>query len=133
ASDGSTPQAGVAQPSIQITETVIGAGAAANTPVHEITAVDIQLPKPVAPAQVWTLRAGHLVQDELKAWAEQTQSTGDAWAFSWRVDRGWVIPASAQFTGSFDQAAEAVIRSLYEQGKPVRAEIWEGNRLFEVL
>lgn len=83
--------------------------------------------------QIWVLRPGHLIQDELAAWAQMTQATHVPWSFSWKVDRGWTVPAQSQFEGTFDQAAEEVIRTLFKQGKPVRAEIWEGNRIFEVL
>lgn len=98
-----------------------------------IEAPSLAQEKKTPAAQVWVLRPGRLIQEELQAWAQMTRATDMPWSFSWKVDRGWTVPAQSQFEGTFDQAAEAVIRTLFEQGKPVRAEIWEGNRIFEVL
>lgn len=80
---------------------------------------------PVKPT--WTLRAGQPIHSQLQNWAAQA-----GWAFTWNMERSWIIPAEASFDGSFDEALEQVIVSLYMEGHPIRLAIWEGNRLAEV-
>ena len=78
--------------------------------------------------QSWSLSAGKTLHEQLAAWAERA-----GWSFAWRPEKGWLVPADATFTGTFDVAIEKVVKMLYSQGKPVRLELWEGNRFAEII
>ncbi len=76
----------------------------------------------------WQLKAGLPVHTQLEAWA---RSAG--WTFAWKAKRSWVVPADTTFDGEFDVAVEAVVKALYDQGKPLTLKLWEGNKVAEVV
>ena len=123
--------------------TTATAGLINESAVNPITGVAIQKnATPVAPRlvpdipavvgtganQSWSLSAGKTLHEQLAAWAERA-----GWSFAWRPEKGWLVPADATFTGTFDVAIEKVVKMLYSQGKPVRLELWEGNRFAEII
>lgn len=81
-----------------------------------------------APERVWVLEAGRPIHLQLEEWAKEAN-----WDFKWHPEKGWLVPARKEFTGTFDRAIEEVIEGLYSQGKPVRLVIWEGNNFAEVI
>lgn len=84
---------------------------------------------PAAPVpKVWKLKAGGAIHAQLEAWAKDA-----GWTFAWRAKRSWLVPADTEFGGEFDVAVEAVVKALYEQGKPLTLKIWEGNKVAEVI
>lgn len=83
-----------------------------------------------APAKVvWRLVGGLPIHTQLEAWAKSA-----GWSFAWKSRRSWLVPADTEFVNvAFDAAVEEVVRTLYQQGKPVRLELWEKNRVAEVV
>lgn len=85
--------------------------------------------QPEAPAEVvWQLKAGLPIHSQIESWARQA-----GWTFTWKAKNSWMVPADTQFGGEFDTAVEAVVRTLYQQGKPLTLKIWEGNKVAEVI
>lgn len=82
--------------------------------------------KPVPPE--WVLKGGVAIHVQLAEWAKKA-----GWSFFWKASKSWMIPAEAKFMGEFDVALEAVMRGLYEQGRPLKLIIWEGNKVVEIV
>lgn len=76
----------------------------------------------------WVLPAGAEIHTVLADWAAKA-----GWTFKWGLPKTWVIPAQASFDGSFETAIANVVEALYQQGKPVRLMLWEGNKYAEVI
>lgn len=82
--------------------------------------------KPVPPE--WVLKGGVAIHVQLAEWAKKA-----GWSFFWKASKSWMIPAEAKFMGEFDVALESVMRGLYEQGRPLKLIIWEGNKVVEIV
>ena len=80
------------------------------------------------PAPTWTLRVDTPIHLQFAEWAQRA-----GWHFEWRLEKSWIVPATAQFSGSFDEAIAQAVEGLYAQGKPVRLILWEGNRFAEIV
>lgn len=83
---------------------------------------------PAAPSlpiqQIWTLKAGVTVKENLDTWAEKVN-----WHVIWPSTlMTWVVPNETSFTGSFADAAEKVIQTLADNGALVRIGTFEGNK-----
>lgn len=78
---------------------------------------------PLPIAQVWTLKAGVTIGQNLNAWSASTD-----WKVIWDLPKDWVVPNDASFTGTFDVAAEKVIVTLAENGVLVHIGIHEDNK-----
>lgn len=82
----------------------------------------------VARPEEWALKAGVAIHLQLAEWAKKA-----GWNFFWKSPKSWMVPADSVFTGSFDVALESVVRGLFEQGRPLRLVIWEGNKVAEII
>lgn len=92
------------------------------------TAALLDAPPPAAAPIMWQLKAGLPIHTQIESWAKQA-----GWTFSWKAKKSWVVPANTEFGGEFDAAVEAVVKTLYQQGKPLTLKIWEGNKVAEVI
>lgn len=97
------------------------------TVAPKVAAVSAQ-DTPKAVAATWTLRANTPIHLQFAEWAQRA-----GWHFEWKLEKSWIVPATAQFTGTFDEALSLAVEGLYAQGKPVRLIIWEGNRFAEIV
>lgn len=111
-----------------------GASAAPANPRISITSaspvaeVRIQESPSQPSAGAWTLQAGRPIHVQFADWARTA-----GWTFEWRLEKSWIVPAAAQFPGSFDEALSQAVEALHAQGKPVRLILWEGNRFAEIV
>lgn len=78
--------------------------------------------------RVWRLSAGLPVSKQFGDWARRAD-----WGFDWRPPKTWLVPADLEIRGSFDAAISQAVQMLYDQGKPIRLHIWEGNCYAEVI
>lgn len=78
---------------------------------------------PITP--MWTLAEGKTIQQNLKAWSEKTEPK---WNVVWNLDKDWVVPAPASFSGDFADATQAVIKTLASNGALIRVTVYDGNR-----
>lgn len=76
----------------------------------------------------WVLHADRPIHTQLNEWAVSA-----GWTLSWELEKSWRPPADATFTGPFDKALEDVVRSLFNEGKPVHLRVWDGNRVAQVV
>jgi hypothetical protein len=76
----------------------------------------------------WVLHADRPIHVQLSEWA-----TSAGWTLSWELEKSWRPPADATFTGPFDKALEDVVRSLFNEGKPVHLRVWDGNRVAQIV
>lgn len=95
-------------------------------------ATAIAVPPPVP--NVWKLEAGRPIHQQLIDWGARA-----GWIVEWHVTKdghakkSWIVPSTAVFNGTFDQAISRVVDDLYNQGKPIYLKLWEGNHLAEIL
>jgi hypothetical protein len=71
----------------------------------------------------WHLHAGKSIRHELTRWAKAAH-----WKVIWKLDNDWMIPADTTVYGAFKAAAQSVVATLYKQGVPIRATLWNGNK-----
>lgn len=102
----------------RLTDAVV-AQAAAPAPALHFHAVPL--------SQVWTLKAGETISHGLEAWAVQAH-----WTVVWQLARDWSVPATTSFTGTFEDAAENVLKTLSAEGVLLKGEIYEGNHTLVV-
>ncbi|MGF6604516.1 hypothetical protein P3T23_009272 [Paraburkholderia sp. GAS448] len=75
------------------------------------------------PAEVWIIREGFPIGEELKAWGSRAN-----WNVVWRMPRDVIAPTTTSFTGDFPSAATDVVKTLAANGALIRAQIFDGNR-----
>lgn len=81
----------------------------------------------VEPKVTWTLEPGSL-REQLTSWASREGAT-----VHWSRDtRDVVVRVGATFEGSFREAAQSVISSLWTGGVRIRGEWYESNRVLVV-
>lgn len=88
-----------------------------------ITATPNPVTAPLPIAQIWTLKAGVTIGQNLKAWSASTN-----WEVIWSLSNDWVVPNETSYTGNFADAAEKAIKTLSENGALVHIGIYEGNK-----
>ena len=91
-----------------------------------VAQVSAEAAKPAA--AVWTLKADVPIHLQFAEWARRA-----GWHFEWKLEKSWIVPATAQFSGTFDEVLSQAVEGLYAQGKPVRLILWEGNRFAEIV
>jgi len=77
--------------------------------------------------EVWTLKAGETISRGLQEWGQRAH-----WTIVWQLPRDWAVPATTVFSGSFEDAAENVLRTLSTEGVLLKGEIYEGNHTLVV-
>ncbi len=75
----------------------------------------------------WVLLAGEPIHVQLDRWAKEA-----GWSLGWKPNQSWVVPASVEYVGSFEDALASVIKTMRENGVGVRLVLWLGNRYAEV-
>lgn len=81
----------------------------------------------IVPKQVWTLRQGYPIGQELEAWGKRA-----GWTVVWGLQRDVVAPSTTSFEGDFATAASDVIRTLAQNGALIHAQIFDGNHTLVV-
>ncbi|WP_304350907.1 TcpQ domain-containing protein [Comamonas testosteroni] len=81
------------------------------------------LASPLPIEQIWTLKAGVTIGQNLNTWSANTN-----WKVIWSLPKDWVVPNETSFTGDFADAAEKVIKTLSDNGVLVHIGIFEGNK-----
>jgi len=81
-----------------------------------------QQPAKAAMNNTWVLNSGEPIDKQLAEWASRA-----GWAFEWKPDHAWIVPARAEYTGSFDEVIEKVFGELYAQGAAIKLNLWKGN------
>ena len=81
------------------------------------------LAAPLPIEQIWTLKPGVTIGQNLNTWSASTN-----WKVIWSLPKDWVVPNETSFTGSFADAAEKVIKTLSDNGVLVHIGIFEGNK-----
>lgn len=97
-------------------------------PAASVTEVRVQDASSKSSATAWTLQADRPIHLQFADW-----SRAAGWTFEWRLEKSWLVPAAAQFGGTFDEALSQAVEALHAQGKPVRLILWEGNRFAEIV
>lgn len=98
------------------------------TSAPPVAEVRIQASPSASTTGPWALQAGRPIHVQFADWARTA-----GWTFEWRLEKSWIVPAAAQFPGSFDEALSQAVEALHAQGKPVRLILWEGNRFAEIV
>ncbi|WP_164932029.1 toxin co-regulated pilus biosynthesis Q family protein [Janthinobacterium sp. 17J80-10] len=98
------------------------------TPASPVAEVRIQDSSSQSAVTAWALQAGRPIHLQFADWARTA-----GWTFEWRLEKSWIVPAAAQFSGSFDDALAHAVEALHAQGKPVRLILWDGNRFAEIV
>lgn len=81
-------------------------------------------PKPIP---LWKVETGSL-HDLLKKWAKKEQYT-----ILWNSKTDFKIQATAEIKGSFLDAVTKLVRTMHKGGAPIRAKIYTGNKVVEVV
>ncbi len=102
-----------------------------NTP--KVTAVTLPFaPAPVKPAPEYQfhLKRGVAIHEQITEWAEKS-----GWTLIWQPRTSWLAIGDASFAEIKDVtlAVSEVITILRDEGKPIRLNIAEGNRIMEVV
>lgn len=77
--------------------------------------------------EVWIIRQGYPIGQELKAWAKRA-----GWNVVWGLQRDVIAPTTTTFSGDFASAASEVVRTLAENGALIHAQIFDGNHTLVV-
>lgn len=101
---------------------------AAPGPVIAAAGASSASPDPtIVPKQVWTLRQGYPIGQELEGWGKRA-----GWTVVWGLQRDVVAPSTTSFEGDFATAASDVIRTLAQNGALIHAQIFDGNHTLVV-
>jgi hypothetical protein len=85
---------------------------------------------PAPPRPSFVLKQDRPIHLELQAWAAR-----EGWQLHWHPEVSWRVLRDADLSGDGDvsDAVARVIEILREEGKPLRLQISDGNRVMEVL
>jgi hypothetical protein len=72
---------------------------------------------------VWRLQAGDTIKTSLETWAKTV-----GWHIVWDLQRDWSVPSTTTYTGSFDEVAGQVIKTLSSNGALIHAKFYLGNQ-----
>ncbi|MFM0265538.1 TcpQ domain-containing protein [Paraburkholderia sediminicola] len=88
----------------------------------------VQPSEPAVPTkEVWIIRQGYPIGQELKGWAKRA-----GWNVVWGLQRDVIAPTTTTFSGDFASAASEVVRTLAENGALIHAQIFDGNHTLVV-
>jgi hypothetical protein len=75
----------------------------------------------------WTALGGSTLRQTLDEWSGQS-----GWVIAWESELDYPLKASAEFYGDFKTAASNLIRAFSRAEPPVRATVFNGNRVIVV-
>lgn len=87
------------------------------------TATTNPLAAPLPIEEIWTLKAGVTISENLDTWSHI-----GGWKVIWSLPKDWIVPNETSFTGDFSDAAAKVIKTLADNGVLVHIGIYEGNK-----
>lgn len=76
---------------------------------------------------VWIARQGQTLRATLEAWAREA-----GWRIAWRADHEYTLMASAEFQGSFEDAAGTLIEAFANASPPIFGRLYTGNRVLVI-
>jgi hypothetical protein len=91
------------------------------------TAAPLEAVSAMPTKEVWIIRQGYPIGQELKAWAKRA-----GWNVVWGLQRDVIAPTTTSFSGDFASAASEVVRTLAENGALIHAQIFDGNHTLVV-
>lgn len=85
------------------------------------------MPSAPDPARQWVLTHGEPIREQVIAWGAQV-----GWIVEWPEDINWNIPATAVFTGDFEDKEhgpiEQIVDALAEQGRAIKVNFHFPNK-----
>jgi len=85
--------------------------------------------KPALPLPTWEVRADDkTIQGAIVRWAKTAN-----WQVVWDTPVDYPTKVSANFTGSFEDAADALLRAFRSAESPLHGCFYEGNKVFRVF
>jgi hypothetical protein len=86
-------------------------------------------PPPPPPPPVWQIKAAdQTLKAALTRWA-----TGANWKLVWEAPVDYAVEGDTSVNGSFEQAIEAVVRSMNSAETPLQAIFYQGNRVIRIV
>jgi len=76
---------------------------------------------------VWVARQGQTLRATLEAWGREA-----GWRVAWRADHEYTLMASAEFQGSFEDAAGTLIEAFANASPPIFGRFYKGNRVLVI-
>lgn len=77
--------------------------------------------------RIWNIDSNLSIRDNLIAWSERTD-----WYIDWDYPTDYKLQASAQFVGTFKEAARDLMYALSDAGYPIGAEVNSKNRVLRI-
>jgi len=75
----------------------------------------------------WIARQGQTLRATLEAWGREA-----GWRIAWRADHEFTLMASAEFQGSFEDAAGTLIEAFANASPPIFGRFYSGNRVLVI-
>ena len=75
----------------------------------------------------WIARQGQTLRATLEAWGREA-----GWRVAWRADHEFTLMASAEFQGSFEDAAGTLIEAFANASPPIFGRFYKGNRVLVI-
>jgi hypothetical protein len=75
----------------------------------------------------WIARQGQTLRATLEAWGREA-----GWRIAWRADHEFTLMASAEFQGSFEDAAATLIEAFANASPPIFGRFYSGNRVLVI-
>jgi uncharacterized Zn-binding protein involved in type VI secretion len=75
----------------------------------------------------WVARQGQTLRETLEAWGREA-----GWRIAWRADHEYTLMASAEFQGTFEDAAGTLIEAFANASPPIFGRLYSGNRVLVI-
>jgi hypothetical protein len=75
----------------------------------------------------WVARQGQTLRATLEAWGREA-----GWRIAWRSDHEYTLMASAEFQGTFEDAAGTLIEAFANASPPIFGRFYSGNRVLVI-
>jgi hypothetical protein len=75
----------------------------------------------------WVARQGQTLRETLEAWGREA-----GWRIAWRADHEYILMASAEFHGTFEDAAGTLIEAFANASPPIFGRLYSGNRVLVI-